>query len=206
MTRHASSIASAVHARLRARGPGFVFTAADFLDLGSREAVRQALSRSARKGEIRQLARGLYDIPVHDPDLGVLLPSAAAVARALAGRDAVRLQLSGAAAANALGLTTQVPLRVVYLTDGESRTVQIGKLRVELRKTTPRLMAAAGRPGGMVIQALRWLGRRHVDQRTIEILRRNLTPADRSGLLDDARFAPDWIGKILRELAAPEPH
>lgn len=204
MARHPRSIDSAVLARIRKRGPGYVFTAADFLDLGNREAIRQVLSRSARRGEIRQLARGLYDVPVTDPGLGVLHPSAEAVARALAGRDAVRLQLTGAAAANALGLSTQVPLRVVYLTDGASREVQVGRQRIELRKTTPRQMATAGRPGGMIIQAFRWLGRQHVDEKTIAILRRNLSPADRSGLLDDARFAPDWIGRILRRLAAPK--
>lgn len=204
MARHARSIDSAVLARIRQRGPGSVFTAVDFLDLGSRETVRQVLSRSARRGEIRQLARGLYDLPVTDAELGALHPSPEAVARALAGRDAVRLQLTGPAAANALGLTTQVPLRVVYLTDGANRAVQIGKLRIELRKTTPRQMATAGRPGGMIIQALRWLGRRNVDDRTVAILRRKIPAADRAGLLDDARFAPDWIGKILRQLAAPK--
>jgi hypothetical protein len=204
MTRHERSIDSAVLERIRAKGAGYVFTAADFLDLGGREAIRQVLSRSARKGEIRKLARGLYDYPDSHPKLGVLHPGADAVARALAGRDAVRLQLTGAAAANALGLTTQVPMRVVYLTEGASREVQIGNLRVQLRKTTPRQMATAGRIGGMVIQALRWLGKRHVDDSTVELLRSKLEPRDRRNLREDARFAPDWVAKVMRRVAGPE--
>lgn len=203
MTRHADSIDSAVLARIRARGPGYVFTAAEFLDLGNGDTIRQVLSRAARKGDIRKLARGLYDLPAKDPKLGTLQPGADAVARALAGRDAVRLQLSGAAAANSLGLSPQVPMRIVYLTEGASRAVTIGKMRVELRKAAPRQLATAGRVGGMVIQALRWLGRRHVDERTIALLRKNLSPGDRRSLLAEVRYAPDWIGRVLRRLAAP---
>jgi len=102
-----------------------------------------------------------------------------------------------------LGLSDQVPVRAVYLTDGRTRRVQIGKRTVALRKTTPRNMATAGRTCGTVIQALRWLGRRHVDDRVVEVLARRLSPDDRLRLLDDIRFAPAWIGDVMRRVAAP---
>src|ERR1700747_403109 len=117
------SIDSRIIATIHGRGRGSVFVPADFLDIGSREAVGLALHRLARKGTIRRLARGVYDFPKQHPVLGLLSPSADDVAKALAGRDRPRLQPSGAYAANALGLSDQVPARAVYLTDGPSRTV-----------------------------------------------------------------------------------
>ena len=121
----------------------------DFLDLGSREAVDLALHRLAQKGTIRRLARGVYDFPKQHPVLGLFSPSADAVAKALAGRDRTRLQPAGAYAANALGLSEQVPAKAVFLTDGPSRTVKIGPTTIQLRRTTPRNMAAAGRLSGL---------------------------------------------------------
>lgn len=111
---------------------------------------------------IRRLARGVYDFPQEHPVLGLLSPSADTVARALANRDRTRLQPAGAYAANALGLSEQVPAKAVFLTDGASRTVRIGQTTIQLRRTTPRNMAAAGRLSGLVIQALRELGKEHV--------------------------------------------
>jgi len=183
--------------------PGTVITAAHFSAMGSRVAIDHALSRGARAGTIRKLARGLYDAPRRHPKLGLLAPSTDAVARALAGRDASRLQPSGAHAANLLGLSDQVPVRAVYLTDGRTRTVQVGKRTVALRRTTPRNMATAGRISGTVIQALRWVGRRGVDDRLLDALRRRLTDADRKQLLADIRFAPAWIADVIRRVASP---
>ena len=149
-------------AAIHRRGRGSVFVPGDFLDMGSREAVDIVLHRLARKGTIRRLARGVYDFPKEHPVLGLLQPSAEAVAKALAGRDHTRLQPAGAYAANALGLSEQVPAKVVFLTDGPSRTVKIGPMTIQLRRTTARNMAAAGRLSGLLIQALRELGKEHL--------------------------------------------
>src|SRR5262249_2321012 len=120
------SIDSRILARINRWGRGSVFVPSHFLDLGSREAVDLALHRLARKGTIRRLARGVYDFPKEHPVLGVLGPSADAVARALAGRDRTRLQPAGAYAANILGLSEQVPAKAVFLTDGPSPPRHIG--------------------------------------------------------------------------------
>jgi len=124
------------------------------------------------------------------------------IPKALAGRDAVRLQSSGAYAANLLGLSTQIPMKIVYLTDGRSRTVQIGKKHIILKRTTPRNMATAGRISGLVILALRHLGRQHVDDEVITRLDRRLVADDIKQLLKDVRFAPAWIADIMRRLGA----
>jgi hypothetical protein len=161
-----------------------------------------ALTRLSRKGIIRQLARGLYDYPIDHPSFGRIPPSADAVAKALAKRDASRLQPTGAYAANILGLSEQVPTRIVFLTDGPSRRVKFGQQEIVLKGTTPRNMATAGRKSGTIIQALRHIGQRNVNDKTLAIIRRQLTKQDRAQLLTDLRHAPGWVAEILRQLAA----
>ena len=123
----AATISSKIERRIQKQGEGWVFAAQDFLDLGSRAAVDQTLSRLAREGEIRRVGRGLYDLPRTSTLLGTLVPPAQErIAEALERKTGSRLQSSGAVAANALGLSTQVPAKIVYLTDGASRKLKVG--------------------------------------------------------------------------------
>ena len=200
MSKHANSTGSKILRRIQARKRGWIFTPDSFVDLGTRRAVDLSLMRHRDSGLIRQLARGLYDYPKIDPLLGPLQPSTDDIASALAGRDATRLQPSGAYAANLLGLSTQVPVKAVYLTDGRTRTVQIGKRQIILKHTTPRNMATAGKISGLVIQALRHLGRKHVDQKVIARLDRRLDDGARKQLAKDIRYAPAWVADIIRSL------
>ncbi|MBK8478581.1 MAG: hypothetical protein IPL39_20550 [Opitutaceae bacterium] len=200
MGKHAQSIDSKIRSRIFGHSRGWVFTPKHFQDLGTSAAVDSALRRLKADGSIRALARGLYDYPANDPQLGLLTPTADAIARALVVRDAIRLQASGAYAANALGLSEQVPSRIVFLTDGPSRTVAIGKRSILLQRTTPRNMVTAGRKSGTVIQALRYLGRDHVDDRVLAILMRQLADTDKPALREDLRHAPAWIADLLRPL------
>jgi len=179
---------------------GWVFTPSHFEDMCGRSTVSTNLQRLREAGQIRQLARGLYDYPKTHPELGVLSAPADAIAKALAGREAIRLQPSGAYAANMLGLSTQVPMKIVYLTDGASRTVQVGNRQIILKRTTPRNMATAGRISGLVIQALRYLGKEHVDDRMVEQLNRRLDDSAKDQLMKDIRYAPVWIADLFRKL------
>jgi hypothetical protein len=133
-TATSQSVESKILAAIRKRGRGTVFVPSDFLKLGSREAIDTTLHRLTRTGVIRRLARGLYDYPKEHPVLGPLQPTADTVAQALAGRDCTRLQPAGAYAANALGLSEQVPAEAVFLTDGPARTVKIGSTTIQLRQ------------------------------------------------------------------------
>jgi hypothetical protein len=202
--KHAESVDSKVLARVYGLGRGSVFTPERFQDLGGPKAVLHALARHTDAGTIRRLARGLYDYPKKHPKLGLLAPSTEDIAAALAGRDALRLQPTGAYAANLLGLSTQVPMKVVYLTDGRSRTVQIGKRQITLKHTTPRNMATAGKISGLVIQALRHVGQPHVDERLISQLNKRLDEQARKQLMKDIRYAPAWIATIIRRLLQPQ--
>lgn len=197
----AQSIDSRLLARIRGRGRGSVLVPGDFLDLGSRQAVDVTLHRLAKKGTIRRLARGLYDFPKEHPVLGPLSPSVDAIAQALAGRDRTRLQPAGAYAANVLGLSEQVPARAVFLTDGPSRTVKVGPTTIQLRRTTPRNMATAGKLSGLVIQALRELGSEHITPERVAHLKRTIPAEKRRELLKDLAIAPAWMHSVLREIA-----
>ncbi|MGB1127036.1 MAG: DUF6088 family protein [Opitutales bacterium] len=206
MGKHAQSIDSKILSRVKAHGRGWVFTPAHFDDLAGRSTVSIVLKRHTDAGTFRNLARGLYDYPKIDSQLGALLPSTDDIAKALVGRDEIRLQPSGAYAANQLGLSTQVPMKVVYLTDGPSKTVQVGKRQIQLRQTTPKNMATAGKISGLAIQALKHIGKDQVDDAVIATLSKRLDDAARRQLIKDIRSAPAWIADIFRKLAANAPH
>jgi len=201
MAKHTQSIDYKVLSRIYGHKGGWVFTPSHFLDLGTRTAIAAALARHRKAGRIRKLARGLYHLPIDHPTLGRIPPSADAIGRALAHRDAVRLQPTGAYAANLLGLSEQVPARVEFLTDGASRRVRVGTRDIVLKRTTPKNVATAGTKSGTVIQALRWLGPKQVDERMLSILRRQLSSAERQRLKRDLVFAPAWIAEVLRRIA-----
>ena len=201
MGKHIQSIDRRILARIRVQGKARVFTPADFLDLGTRAAVDQALSRNTRAGILRKVGRGLYDLPRNHPLFGRLSTTTDAVAKAVAKRDKATLHTSGAHAANILGLSDQVPMKLVYLTDGRKRQIQVGKSPIIFKHTTARTVKTKNPASALVIQALRWLGRKHVDDDTIARLRRNLKPADRAALVQDAPQAPGWIADIFHRLA-----
>lgn len=192
---------SRLTSRIYGHGRGAVFTPNDFLDLGGRDAVDKALSRLTARGVIRRLARGLYEYPREHPELGTLSPDLERVAKALAGKNRIRLQPAGAYAANLLGLSEQVPARIVFLTDGPSRTVKIGRQEIHLRRTTPRNMAAAGRLSGLLMQAFRSLGRQHITRQRLARLKQTLPAKERKQLIKDLPLAPTWMHPFFRELA-----
>lgn len=187
--------------RIYGKGRGWCFTPKSFLDLGARPSIDSVLSRLTAKGTIRRLARGLYDYPRRHPNIGLLSPSPEAVAKALAKRDATRLQPSGAYAANLLGLTEQVPAKIVFLTDGPTRRVKIGHQEIVLKTTTPRNMATAGKMSGTVIQALRHLGKENVFTEHIDHLGKTLTDDHKAQLARDIVYAPGWMHPILEAIA-----
>lgn len=192
----------AILRRMRRSKPGSTFKPADFIDLARRAAVDQALKRLVAKGLLRRPGRGLYDLPQIHPILGQLLPTPDTIRIALEKNGfKLSLQPSGAYSANLLGLTEQVPTRVVFLTDGASKTLKVGHQEIILRHTTPKNMKTAGRISGLVIQALRHLGQAQTSADVIEALRQRLTPEDKACLLQDVRLAPAWIASIMQTIA-----
>ncbi len=187
--------------RVRGHGRGHVFTAADFLDLAGRNSVDQALVRLARRGKIRRIDRGVYDLPKVHPKAGVLWPSADTVARAIARQTDSQIKVAGPHAANILGLTTQVPARPTYLTDGRSRTVQVGRLRVALRHANRQDMLLADSKAGLAIVALRYLGRAAATPDVLDQLSSTLGDDDKARLLGVRRKIGGWLGTAVEQVA-----
>lgn len=194
------SVPDRVMRRVRASGRGSVFTPSDFLTVAARSAVDQALSRLVKGGQLRRLARGLYDFPKVHPKLGPLSPAPDDVAQALARETGSQVQIAGARAANALGLSAQVPAKSTYLTDGPSRRVVLGKRVVDLRHASPKHLIAPGSPAGTVVQALRHVGPvRAADVAQVAV--RRLSANDKKTLASTAVQAPAWMRPTLVSIA-----
>lgn len=195
-----TSVPDQIMRRARQRGRGGVFTPSDFLDMAGRAAIDQALSRLVKNGKLRRLARGLYDFPKVHPKLGPLSPAPDDVAQALARETGSQVQIAGARAANALGLSTQVPAKNTYLTDGPSRRVVLGKRVVDLRHASPKHLIAPGSAAGTVVQALRHVGAVRAGD-VAQIAARRLSTSDKKTLASTAVQAPAWMRPTLVSIA-----
>lgn len=178
-----------------------VYTSKDFLDLGARAAVDQSLTRLADRKTVQRIGRGLYRIPRTNPRLGIDLASDIdEIAQALARKTGSRVVPSGAVAANSLGLSTQVPAKLVYLTDGRTRSVRVGNTIFILKHAPPKDLPLGRPTSAMVFQALRYLGREVVEQDTITHLRRRLSSQERRRLLKDVNYVTDWVAAVIRQI------
>jgi len=194
-------IADKILKRIRGAGRGRVFTSTDFMDLGSRAAMDQALSRLNRSGRLRRIKTGLYYFPTVSKLLNREVPPAASeVAAAIARKNGWSVQASGAAAANALGLSTQVPAQVVLHTNGRSGTTEVGGVKVQLRHTAPRFFLRNRPHSGQLLRAMRWLGQEGMDQQVIDRLRRILPMKAKKELKLALGSAPIWLQPKVREI------
>jgi uncharacterized protein DUF6088 len=192
--------------KIKGLGKGAVFTPKDFLDVAERGMVDMTLKKLAYEGKVRRLARGLYDIPKQSKLLRTQLsPDIDAVAQAIARRFRWRIVPSGAYAANLLGLSTQVPAKVVYLADGidRTKTFTIGSRSLIFRASRPRGFGGTDNSiSAVVIQALRYLGKEGITRQSIATLRARLPNKARQQLLRDARYASDWIYAVAKTVAS----
>jgi hypothetical protein len=201
----ATPLSKQIIQRITQAEKSWVFSAHDFLDMGSRDAIDQTLSRLVKEEFIRRLARGLYDKPVFSPLLSKFIePSSEEIAGALARKTNSKLQMNGAKAANLLRISTQVPARAVYLTDGSTRTVKVRNQTIELRHAAPRVMAGAGEVEGIILQALRHLGEGRVTPEIVEYLKNTLRSEDRQALQKEALTTPSWLLPIVQEIISGE--
>jgi len=193
--------------RMRRLGWNKVHTSKDFLDLGSRAAVDQALSRLVQRRAVKRLGRGLYYVPRFNPRLGIeVTPGMDAIAQTLARQTGSRIVPTGAVAANLLGLSTQVPAKPIYLTDGRTRTVRVGNAVLVLKHAPPKDLPWGHPLSALVFQGLLHLGKSAMTDETIARLRRRLSPADRRKLLKDAQYVTDWVADVVRKVCLPDGH
>jgi hypothetical protein len=179
---------------------GSVVFPGDFNDTGSPEAVRKALSRLEKEGYLQRMAKGIYFVPQVDPVLGVLYPSTEEIAQQIARRDKARILPTGLYALNRLGLSTQVPLKVTFLTDGSPRKLKVGKRLIAFKATSPKKLAVKGPISGLIIQALQELGVHAVTADIKNRLQTLLAKEDEKNIIHDANLAPAWIRQLLQTL------
>lgn len=194
-----STLPASILSHAQSLPEGGVLSPKEFLHLGSRAAVDQALSRLTREGKLLRVARGTYVSPVSSR-FGTRAPAPEKVVHALAAQSGDVVTPHGANAANALGLTQQVPIREVYLTSGRTRKLKLGRSEVTV-KHAPRWMLALGSgQAGAAVRALAWMGPSHVHE-SLATLRRTL-PASEWRTLTTARAAlPSWMARALGEEA-----
>ncbi len=193
------SIKNKIINRIYGKGRGWCYTPKSFSDLGSPEAIRITLHRLEKKGTIRRLSRGIYEYPKKHPTIGFLSPNPDKIAEAISVRDAIRIQPSGAFAANILGLSNQVPAKIVFLTDGSGRRIKIGPREIIFKRTTPRNMAGA-KSSGTLILALKYIGKDQISQDHIKHFRESLSTHIKMKLKKDSIYAPGWICPIIDEI------
>lgn len=186
---------------IRGLAAGTLVFSDDYLAFGPNSAVNMALSRLAKEGVIHRLARGIYYTPKKDPELGPIRPSLEEVASAIATKDRITIRPTGAYALNSLGLSTQVPTKVVFLTNGQSRKIKVGKGTITFKGTTQKIMAVQSDLVFLCIQALQELGKEGITDDVINKLTNVLQSVGPEQLRNDAKLAPIWIRQILYSIA-----
>src|SRR6202050_5405743 len=189
-------------ARIERLGERKAFSAKDLLDIASRTTIDVTLAGLTKDGKIRRIRRGLYDTPrINEALGGKLSPDIDEAARAIARRQRWKIVPDGAWAANLLGLSTQVPSKIIYLTDGPNNEVPIGRRTIHFKHARPKAIAGFEGKFALVVQALRYLGKEGVGAREIETLRRVLSVAEKRRLVKDTRFGVDWIYEVAKGIA-----
>jgi hypothetical protein len=200
------AIEQKILSRIYGRGRGWVFSKTDFVAEFSETNIHKALSSLTKAGTIRRVFLGVYDYPRQSDLLGQLSPDIDQIAQALARKFNWRIQPAGDTALNLLGLSTQVPGKWLYLSDGPSRRYAIGEQELAFRKTALKDTGFALRESGLLVPAIKALGKEHIDAAVIEKLRQWLEqklptlPNLRTRLLRDTRMVTGWIFEIIKQI------
>src|SRR5690606_17303159 len=185
---------------------GEIFFLDDFIKYGSSENIRKVLSRLEEEGIVIRLAQGIYLKPKKDPLLGVIYPTTEEIAKQIAQRDKARIAPTGVMALFLLGLTTQIPLKAVYLTDGSQREIKIGKRSIKFKKTVPRSFAIKDGLLHLIVQAFKEVGQEGITEDFLEKITFSIRRLESKVVDTQLRFAPVWIQKIIANLYKSNNH
>jgi hypothetical protein len=193
------SLENKILGKIKKAGKGSLFFTEDFLAFANARAVAKALERLEKKESITRVARGIYVRPELDPILGTMAPSTEAIAEAISRRDKARIIPTGVLALNALGLSSQIPTNLVYLTDGAARKITIGNRKIIFKKTAPKNLAAIGKISSLAIQAMKEIGKDKITAEEISVILDHLDKEEPHRLQHDIKLAPEWIRIIMRK-------
>lgn len=194
------SVEYKIEKTIKSKPRGSLLFIEDFSHRGAAESVRKALQNLKEKGVIKSVAHGIYVRPVIDEYIGEVMPDAEEVAKAIARRDRIKLVPTGVYALNALGLSTQIPLKSVYLTDGAARTIKVGQRTIKLKRSTPKNLLAKGKISSLVIQALKEIGKDNATQEELDKIYEALKKEEQKNIKHDITLAPQWIKEIMKKV------
>ncbi len=192
------SIEIQILAKVKKAKRGSLFFSENFMTIGQADAIRKALERLVKSGELSSVATGIYVRSELNPVIGPVSPSIDSIAKAIAKRDKARIGPTGDYALNRLGLTTQIPMNIIYLTNGSSRKLKVGNRTITFKKTSPKSVAGIGEISTLAIQALKAIGKDSVSLEEISHIQKLLKNEKAYSLEHDIRIAPEWIREILR--------
>jgi len=182
----------------KAKG-GSLFFIDDFVAFGNAKAVGKAMERLVKSGELHRVAKGIYVRPVKDKVLGIVLPGIEDIAEAIRKRDKARIVPTGSYAMYKLGLTTQVPMNVVYYTDSTPRKIKVGKQTITFKRASARNLSPIGEISKLAVQALKTIGKDKVTEKELNKIMELLKQEKQFHLQHDLKIAPEWIRKLLRQ-------
>lgn len=195
------AIENKILSRIYSRGRGWVFSKTDFITEFGEANIHKALSMLEKSGRIRRVLRGVYDYPRYSDLLQqTLSPDTDQVAQALARKFNWQIYPSGDAALNLLGLSTQVPASWVYLSNGPNRKYTVGKNTLAFKRTALKELGFSRPESGLLVQALRALGKERVDSKVLEGLRQHWDAATKARILKDTRTVSSWIYGFIKEI------
>ena len=192
------SVQNRIKDKLKKMSKGSIVFISDFSDIGTDTAVRQALQRLSKEEIIIRLSKGIYYYPKVDKLLGMIKPSADQIAEAIKNRDQARIIPTGSYAQYRLGLTTQIPMNVVYLTDGSPRKVQVGNQKITFKKTSPKSLSVEHALTSLIIQALREIGKENIEQNHLNQIKDIIEKSNElKKIRENIKYAPVWIQKHI---------
>ena len=192
------SVQTNIENNIKTMKRGTIVFPSSFDMFGNVEAVKKSLLRLEKKNFLVRLAHGIYFYPKQDKLLGTLYPSIEEIAKAIAERDKARIIPTGIKALNQLGLSNQIPMNIVFLTDGAARSIVVGKRTIKFKRTTPKNLAVKGKITSLIIQALKEIGKNNVTTEQLEKINNHLKLEKKEIIEHDAKLAPAWIAKIMK--------
>lgn len=193
------SVQNRIEIKIKSMKRGSILFPSNFDSIGNVEVVKKSLLRLENKQFLIRIAHGIYLYPKQDKLLGDLYPSIEEIANAIADRDKARIIPTGIKALNQLGLSNQIPMNIVFLTDGAARSIVVGKRTIKFKRTTPKNLAVKGEITSLVIQALKEIGKDNATDDQLKNIKKHLKFVKKEIIEHDAKLTSAWIAKILKE-------
>jgi len=195
------TISAKIENTIKQSDKGKLIFISDFSELDNYDTVRKSLQRLVKKDLIIRISKGIYYYPKKDEILGILYPSIEEIGKAIAKRDKARIIPTGAFAQHLLGLSTQIPMNIIYLTDGSARKIKIGKQTIVFKKTSPKNLSYENQLSSLIIQSLKSKKENNITEKEKEILKEIIIKSGKQKEIEkDIKNAQVWIRKIILQI------